>query len=367
VKPRVVIVDASTGVTGGLKAASRMARLLKPWASFTLVLPRESNVTGPELEAFNEVVRLPIVPLRRSLISAVTYVPALLAGGFRLRRLLAQERAVALVINDFYLMHGVVARLLGYRGRLLTWVRFDPARFPGALSRAWLAAGRRASDALVAVSEFIRTRLSDELKSELIYDVIDLELPVGGAGSGPRLDIIFVGNYVRGKGQDHAIEAFRHIADRFPETCLVFHGGDLGLEKNRSYRRDLERRVDEYGLCRRVFFGGFVDDLEPVFAKAVVALNLSESESFSFTCLEASQCGVPVIAFRSGGPQEIIEHGVTGFLFDIGNIAQVADALSNLLGNPRKASTMGQAAARHVSTKFGAAAYVGAVRRLLNI
>ena len=44
-----------------------------------------------------------------------------------------------------------------------------------------------------------------------------------------------IGNYIEGKGQDRAIEAFHQIALDYPAAELVFHGGDMGLAKNRTY------------------------------------------------------------------------------------------------------------------------------------
>ena len=366
-KQSVIIIDSSVAVTGGLKCASRMAELLEPWAKITLVLPSNSDVPANELRAFEEVVRIPILSMRKSVPTILAYLPAALISGLQLRKLLRRKRAAALVVNDFFLLHGWIVRALGFRGRIVTWVRFDPRRFPAMLSRAWLAAAVAASDEIVAVSKFVRGRLPASVFARVIYDTIDPGLPIGREVQIDRRDIVYVGNYIRGKGQDHAIKVFRMIAGRFLDARLVFHGGDMGLEKNRSFREDLMRRCHSFGLQDRVLFGGYAKDLAPVFAKAAVALNLSESETFSLTCLEASQCGVPVIAFRSGGPEEIIDDGLTGLLCELGNINAAAEALCALLSDPARSKRMGEAAAQHVANKFGINAYVGQVRTLLQV
>lgn len=366
-KRSIVIVEAAVALTGSLRCAARIARLLEPWADTTLVLSPGARVDARELAAFARVVRMPVVQLRKSPASVVLYLPRLIAGGWRLRRLLAQTQVDALILNDFYILQGAAARALGFRGRVLTWVRFDPTRFPASLSRFWLAAAFRASDAVVAVSDFIASRLPRDAKVVRVYDSVDLDLPAPTdalpvTGSA---EIVCVANFIVGKGQTHAIDAFARVAVEFPDARLIFHGGDMGMQKNRAYLKALRARAVATGLGDRIAFHGFATDLPAIMARATVALVLSESESFSLTCLEASQLGVPVIAFRSGGPAEIVVDGVTGFLCDVGDTECVARGLRLLLGDRNRARAIGMAGAAHVGEKFGAAPFVAAVRTLL--
>lgn len=368
-RPSIVVVDPSMAVTGALRCASRLARLIAPWADATLVLPRGSRVPARDIEAFAEIVYLPLVQVRRSARNVLLYVPALLRASWELRRLLARRKAQALVLNDFYMAQGSVVRALGYRGRVVTWVRFDPRNFPTPLSRTWLAAAFRASTAVVAVSDFILELLPSSPKLVRVYDSIDVDLTAGRSPA-PDLetqDVIFIANYIEGKGQEEGIDAFAAIAAAFPASRLIFHGHDMGLAKNAGYKRALERRAAAAGLADRIFFRPFTQDLPAVMATASVALVLSRSESFSLTCLEASQLGLPVIAFRSGGPAEIVEDGVTGLLFDVGDVAGVSGALSRLLADPQLGRKMGAAGASHVAAKFGPSSFVSAIRPLLGL
>lgn len=364
-RPTAVILDSSVAVTGGLRAAQRMAKLLAPWLRFVLVLPSAARIDARELQPFAAVERLRLVQLRKSFGAVASYGPALLASGVGLLRLLRKHRAQVLVVNDFFQLQGWVARSLGWRGRMVTWVRFDPWRFPRPIASLWLAAARQASDEVVAVSRFIAERLPAGTNAKLLYDCIDPELAAVPKPDQRREDILFVGNYIPGKGQDDAIEAFQEVAARFPQARLLFHGGDMGLAKNRGYRTGLQRRVRELGLGERVLFGDFATDLPSALAGARMALNLSRSESFSLTCLEAQQLGVPVISYRSGGPEEIIEDGTTGHLVGVGDIAEIAAAMARLLERPHLAERMGAAAARSVRERFGPEAFVAAVLPLL--
>ena len=99
--------------------------------------------------------------------------------------------------------------------------------------------------------------------------------------------------------------------------------------------------------------GAFVNDPRPVFEDALAAINCSNNESFSLTCQEASAHGLPVIATRCGGPEEIVDDGKTGFLIDIADSATLADRMRRLLDDPGLARAMGSAGARLVRNRFG--------------
>jgi L-malate glycosyltransferase len=318
-------------------------------ARVVLVIPEHSAISASETAVFAGVYRIRIVPLRRTIGSIVAYLPALLVAAILLRGCLWRSGANALIMNDFHLMHGVVCRLLGFRGRVFTWIRVDPAAFGIVISRIWLRLAAGTSDRLIAVSRHIQGRMPGAIRTELLYDALGEWPSTAERGSGR---FVFVGNYIRGKGQDDAIEAFAAIADGLPFVELDFYGGDMGLAKNRAYREELVSRVAVLGLEERVRLHGFVTHPAEVLNGALAALNFSMSESFSMTVLEASAMGLPVIATRSGGPAEIIEDGVTGFLVSPGDIQAMADAMRTLARDPARAAQMGAAARVHVAERF---------------
>ena len=168
-KPVLFIVDGSIAVTGALVAAARQAELLKDEVETILVLPRGHQVPAARTAAFAEVIDLPIVNLRKSLASLIFYGPSLIAASVMLWRAMRRRKCERLQINDFYLLHGAVLRLLGFRGRIVTFVRIDPTRF-GIAGLAWLAAARWCSTELVAVSRFIQRLLQPAYPSRLVYE-----------------------------------------------------------------------------------------------------------------------------------------------------------------------------------------------------
>ena len=174
----------------------------------------------------------------------------------------------------------------------------------------------------------------------------------GSAHPATSQKLVFIGNYIEGKGQDKAIAAFSRIAGRFPQAHLLLFGGDMGMAKNRAYRHDLKESVRRSPFWDRIHVQGFARDTGHVLADARAALNFSASESFSLTCQEASAFGVPVIATRCGGPEEIVVDGVTGFLVDVGDVTTMADRMARLLDDPQMAEEMGARGAALVAERF---------------
>lgn len=347
--PVIYLVDGSVAVTGAFACARNIAKALAGRAWVVLVLPTHSTIGPEETVDFAAVRRLPIRPLRRSVGSVLGYLPALSVAALALRWLMRRDHAMALIVNDFYLMHGAFCRLLGFRGRVFTWVRINPAAFGAGVSKIWLRLATASSDRLIAVSRHIQGQMPLGLQTELLYDALAVLPPTAERAPGR---FVFVGNYISGKGQDHAIEAFAALAKERPDLTLDFYGGDMGLAKNRAYRESLSERVTALGLADRVRLHGFVRFPSEILTGALAALNFSTSESFSMTVLEASAMGLPVIATRSGGPAEIIEDGVTGLLVPPGNIVAMTAAMHALANDTVRAAEMGAAARVHVTKLF---------------
>ena len=354
--PIIYIVDASIDITGAFVCARNEAKLLRDEVDVVIVLPSNTRIKKENLVGFKKVIYLPIVNIRKSLKSLILYLPILIYSSWKLKKYMKHDGCENLQLNDFYLMHGVLARFFGFRGNMVTWVRINPRKYGSFLSKIWLKLGYQYSNSMVAVSHFILDLLPDSKKNRLIYDPVYMREITGQKYEHRSADemrkLIYIGNYIEGKGQQYAIEAFTQIADKYPDVQLHFYGGDMGLDKNRAFRQRLKGQAATSSYEDRIYFHDFVNDIGSVFEDAYAALNFSDSESFSLSCLEASYHGIPLVATRSGGPQEIIEHKVTGLLVDVSNIEMMSDAIEKLLKDEILAKEMGEKATIYVKRKF---------------
>lgn len=362
-RPVVCILDGSADVSGAFVAARREAALLGDKADFVLLMSDKSRIADDQLTEFARVYRLPIGSLHRSIRSALFYPSELLLCSLRIRGLLSREQCSRLQLNDFHYAHGAVLRLLGYRGRIVTWVRLDP-RKPGKIGSLWLNLARRSSERLVAVSDYIR-RLATSSKTMVIYDPVPVLPVIGDRDGDPNL--VFLGSYQRNKGQDCAIRAFQKIVGKHPQARLIFFGSDIGIAGSIAYLARLRDLAKRGPGSDQIEFRTFVKDPVDALKIARAALCLSRTESFGLVCQEASACGIPVIATRCGGPEEIIEDGVTGYLVDIDDIDAIADRMDRLLSDPVVARSLGMAGVKLVRERFPPEPFKAAIRELFDL
>jgi glycosyltransferase involved in cell wall biosynthesis len=168
-------------------------------------------------------------------------------------------------------------------GKLVLW--------PGGVDTDRFHPGRRSSD--------MRMRLSE------------------GHPESPLL--LYVGRLSAEKG----IERLRPILEAFPHARLALVGDG-------PQRKALERHFA--GLP--VFFAGFLhgEELASAFASSDIFLMPSRTETLGLVVLEAMASGLPVVGARAGGIPEMIEEGVSGYLFD--EDGEAISAIRNLLNSP---------------------------------
>ena len=155
-----------------------------------------------------------------------------------------------------------------------------------------------------------------------------------------------------GKGQDYAIKAFHKAYIEFKNMELKFVGGDMGLEKNSNFKKQLIQEVKNRGLEKAVSFHEETEDTQGEMRKADIFLNFSESESFSMTTLEALNLGVPVIVSNSGGPAELFENERSGLLVENRNIDKMAKAIVQLATNDSLRDSFSKNGTKYVQQKF---------------
>jgi phosphatidylinositol alpha-1,6-mannosyltransferase len=156
--------------------------------------------------------------------------------------------------------------------------------------------------------------------------------------------IVSVGRLVHRKGQDVLIEAMPHLLKEIPDAHLVLIGEG-------PYRGYLETRVKNLGIDSKVTFIGRITYVElPRYiclGEVFVMPSRSrlaglEVEGLGIVYLEASACGLPVIAGNSGGAPDAVVQGVTGLVVNGKDQHAVATSIATLLNDQEKAREMGR-------------------------
>ena len=161
------------------------------------------------------------------------------------------------------------------------------------------------------------------------------------AESVPQGKLLYVGQVSHHKGVHLAVEAVGLLKQRNPE--LPLHLTIAGRCATKSYEQELLDLVEKYHLKEAVSFLGFVDrkDLPELYRQHSVLLFPSVwEEPMGISILEAMACGLVVISSGTGGSAELFVDGESGFVFKSEDIQDLAQKLTLLLGNPRRASDM---------------------------
>jgi N-acetyl-alpha-D-glucosaminyl L-malate synthase BshA len=140
------------------------------------------------------------------------------------------------------------------------------------------------------------------------------------------------------------VKIFAQVAREIPaRLILVGDGPD---------RSAAEWLAHDLGIQRKVHFMGKQDRVSELLPLADLLLMPSELESFGLAALEAMACKVPSIATRVGGVPELIDDGITGLLFPVGDVDAMASGALGLLKDRERLSVMRDAGRRTAQTRF---------------
>jgi phosphatidylinositol alpha-1,6-mannosyltransferase len=212
-------------------------------------------------------------------------------------------------------------------------------------------------DVLTYLGEFTRKAISKGLNEKAqrsmvkIAPGIDVDHFIPNDATGLRNSlglsdkkvIVSVGRLVHRKGQDYLIEAMPEILKSVPQAHLLLVGEG-------PYREHLEKLVTQHKLERSVTFIGRIQYKElptyicagDIFAMPSRSRLMGlEVEGLGIVYLEASSCGLPVLAGNSGGAPDAVVHNETGLVVNGTDAQDIAAAAVELLVNVESSKKMG--------------------------
>ena len=162
-----------------------------------------------------------------------------------------------------------------------------------------------------------------------------------------------VGNIKEWKGQLIVAQAFALLRAKAPNAHLVFVGTCSNLAEDQAYLEQLQRFIADAGMGSSVTFLGFRQDAASVMNAMDVVVHASTlPEPYGRVIIEAMALSKPVIATDHGGPREIIENGVSGFLTAPSDSEALARCLLDLISSPDLRRRIGRQALQRVNAKF---------------
>ncbi|WP_431029705.1 N-acetyl-alpha-D-glucosaminyl L-malate synthase BshA [Lysinibacillus sp. LZ02] len=225
------------------------------------------------------------------------------------------------------------------------------------------------SDIVTTVSDALKAETYERIDTtkpiETIYNFVDegVFYPMESSDLKAQFGIhenervlIHVSNFRKIKNLPDIINAFMKVREAMPAKLLLV--GD-GPEKHR-----IMDQVKESPYKSDVLFLGKQENIAELFSMSDLKLLLSEKESFGLVLLEAMACGVPGIGTNIGGIPEVIDHGVNGYLVELGDVDMVAQYAIELLSDEEKLAAFRANALKAVQTKFKSEAIIEQYEKL---
>ena len=183
---------------------------------------------------------------------------------------------------------------------------------------------------------FCRTQDAEYLKAKQVK-IIPLGIPDSNTeevrkvyGENGYMTVMFMGLLNSTKGEGYVLDAVNLLNKSGRDVRFVF----AGKFESEEYRDEFFAKVKEYGLQDKVEYKGIVtgEDKKQMFLGADVFCfpSFFSSESFGIVLLEGMMYQMPLIASRWRGIQSVVEEGRNGYLVDIKNSEQIAEALTKL-------------------------------------
>jgi len=225
-------------------------------------------------------------------------------------------------------------------------------------------------DEFIAVSRFVENTLPNKSHVHSIPNAIrvDAEKRLSSKQASEfreRLGIrevdqvvLMVAQFTPQKRHLLALEVCQIVFRECPDAFFIFLG------EGRSRVSFLEKASD-IGLGNRIVAPGYVNDVDNYYSIADVSMLTSYNEGFGYAVLEAMRYGLPVVAFETGAPAEVIQNRVTGVLVQDGQVTEFAQEICELIGSKQLRTSIGEMARQAVEQHYNREIWIVDMKLLL--
>lgn len=275
----------------------------------------------------------------------------------KIRKLLAEERFDLVHVNE---SHALTAAWLARAHKRVPLLIARRVGYP--LGQSYFSQARfRSAARIIANSKWVAEQAAESgaprEKLAVIHEGATIpELPTLEARQAARrlwtvsadqIVLGCVGVLLPDKGQEWLIRAVSALRKEFP-SCRLLLAGDGPC------RDQLKSLAESQGVVDAVIFAGFVKNVESVYHALDVFLLPSLFEALNNSLLAAMSYRIPSIAFRQGGPAEIIEHGQSGLLVEPKNLDDLVRAIRKVLTERDFSERIATAGRRRIQEEFSA-------------
>jgi glycosyltransferase involved in cell wall biosynthesis len=226
---------------------------------------------------------------------------------------------------------------------------------------------------VIALSEKMASRLASAgippQKIRVIQHGVDIPLTIEARPDKQPCRFVSVTRLVPKKAPLLLLQAFKKVRDRIGD-CTLDIIGDGPLRQN------AQQFIDSYGLNNVVTLHGDqphermmaqINDSCIYVQHSITDPQTGNAEGLPHVILEASAAGLPIVSTLHEGIPDEVQHGVTGFLVEEGDVDAMADYMIKLAQSPNKRKTMGIAAHKKIAAEFTISIWMQRLRDYLTL
>lgn len=241
-------------------------------------------------------------------------------SGYLAKQVITERQPLSMVTT----LHGTDITLVGLEPTFHPLVRFSLQQ----------------SEVVTAVSGFLEERTRQNFGAELEIDVIPNFVDTEHYKRTPNPEferhirpnneaiLMHVSNFRPVKRVQDCVRVLAEVRKKVNARLVLVGDG--------PERSETERLCRELEVAEHVTFLGKQSALPEILSTADIFLLPSQQESFGLSALEAMSCSVPVIGTNIGGIGEVVEHGESGYLAELGDVTRMARYALELLTSPKK-------------------------------
>jgi L-malate glycosyltransferase len=231
------------------------------------------------------------------------------------------------------------------------------------LDRSYLPITRfsiQESDGVTSISKYLKDKTVEDFEIarpiEIIPNFVNCDVYTPHRDEGVRNEarrrlanpgeaiLIHLSNFRPVKRVTDVVKVFARVVEQVPaRLVLVGDGPDRSAAEWLAHELQINDKIHFLGKQERV------NELLPL---ADLMLMPSQLESFGLAALEAMACRVPTIGTNVGGVPELIDDGINGLLFPVGEVDNMAEGAIELLKNRERLEVMRDAARKTARSRF---------------
>jgi glycosyltransferase involved in cell wall biosynthesis len=186
----------------------------------------------------------------------------------------------------------------------------------------------------------------------VVHNGIDLTKfrPRGARHSPGHLRVGILGELTANKGQLEFVRATETVAEQIDNVDFIIAGRDNSRDGDYGLR--LKALIEASKFRDRIQLIESRIDVPEFLSGLDIVVSTSRSEAFGLVIIEAMAAGVPVVATATAGACEIISDNETGHLVPVGDVNEMAAAISLLLKDPAQRQQIAESARQTVARNF---------------